>query len=85
MEPQVVRSSGPFQTGGSKMLDNKRRPIILLVLPLIIGIGGFNRVTQSPNYELYRTVDVIQLLGSGACFGAALVGVITSIIRRRHS
>lgn len=34
------------------------------------------RVIQSPNYEMYRAVDVVQLVGSGVCFGAAMVGVI---------
>jgi hypothetical protein len=31
---------------------------------------------QSPSFEIYRAVDIVQLLGSGMCFGAAMVGVI---------
>jgi hypothetical protein len=46
------------------------------MIPLLVGLVGFNRVTQSPQFELYRTVDVVQLLGSGVCFGATMVGII---------
>lgn len=56
------------------MVDRKRPPIVLFML--MVGLAGFYRVTQSPSFELYRTVDVVKLLCSGACFGAALVGVI---------
>jgi len=58
------------------MSDPKRQPIFIWVLPLIAGVGGFMHFMQSPRYELYRAVDVVQLLGSGVCFGAVMVGVI---------
>ena len=53
-----------------------KRPIAVWIVPLVVGLAGFYRVTQSPNFQLYRTVDVVQLLGSGVCFGAAMAGVI---------
>ena len=65
------------------MNDRKRRPVILLIFPLIIGFTGLTRVMQGPSYHLYRTVDVVQLLGSGACFGAVMVGLVVSLMRRR--
>jgi hypothetical protein len=46
------------------------------MIPLLIGLAGFYRVTQSPHFELYRAVDIVQLMGSGVCFGATMVGVI---------
>jgi hypothetical protein len=58
------------------MVDRKRPPIVVFIIPLMAGLAGFYRVTQSSNFELYRTVDIVQLLGSGACFGAAMVGVV---------
>ncbi len=58
------------------MVNRKRPPIVFWIIPLLIGSVGFYRVTQSPNFELYRAVDIIQLLGSGLCFGAAIAGVI---------
>jgi hypothetical protein len=58
------------------MVNSKRPPIVIWMIPLLVGLVGFNRVTQSPQFELYRTVDVVQLLGSGVCFGATMVGII---------
>jgi hypothetical protein len=43
---------------------------------VLIGGIGFYRVTQSPIYPMYRAVDIVQLLGSGVCFGAAMAGII---------
>jgi hypothetical protein len=58
------------------MVDGRRPRIVVWILPLLIGVAGFYRVTQSPSFEMYRTVDIVQLLGSGVCFGAAMVGII---------
>jgi hypothetical protein len=65
------------------MADRKRPPIVVWIIPLLVGFAGFYRVTESPSYELYRAVDIVQLLGSGACFGAAMVGVIFMLRRDR--
>jgi hypothetical protein len=61
------------------MVDRKRLPIVVFIIPLIVGLAGFSRVTHSPSFESYRTVDIVQLLGSGVCFGVAMVGVILLI------
>jgi predicted metal-binding protein len=58
------------------MVDRKRPPIVVWIIPLLVGFAGFYRVTQSPNFEMYRAVDIVQLLGCGVCFGAVMVGVI---------
>ena len=79
------------------MADGKRPVIAVLILPLmmvvIVGFAGLNRVMQSPNFAMYRTVDVVQLLGSGVCFGVAMVLIIivlrgvriqeTALVRRK--
>jgi hypothetical protein len=54
----------------------RRSPVVVWFIPLMIGLAGLNRVMHSPNYELYRAVDIVQLLGSGVCFGATMVGLI---------
>ena len=56
------------------MVDGKPPPIAVWVVPIMIGLVGFFRVTLSPSFEMYRAVDIVQLLGSGVCFGAAMVG-----------
>jgi hypothetical protein len=58
------------------MAERKRPPIAMWMIPLMVGSAGFYRVSHSPSFELYRTVDIVQLLGSGVCLGATLVGVI---------
>jgi hypothetical protein len=61
------------------MADRKRPLIAVLILPVIlviVGFAGLNRVMQSPNFAMYRTVDVVQFLGSGVCFGVAMVLII---------
>ena len=63
----------------AEMARPKRAPVVMWILPMIVGLSGFLRVAQSPNFALYRTVDVVQLLGSGVCFGATMVGVIFMI------
>jgi hypothetical protein len=56
--------------------ESQTPPIVILIIPVMASLTGFYRVTQSPNFEMYRAVDVVQLVGSGVCFGAAMVGVI---------
>ncbi len=58
------------------MVDRKRRPVMIWFIPLMVGLVGFLRVSQSPSFAAYRSVDIVQLLGSGVCFGATMVGVI---------
>jgi len=61
------------------MSDHRRPPISLWFIPLLIGVIGFYRVTQSANFEVYRSVDIVQFLGSGMCFGVTLVGIIFTL------
>jgi hypothetical protein len=64
--------------------SNRRRPsFAVFIMLLVIGLINFSGVTQSPQFESYRTLDVIRLVLSGACFGVALVGLIFTIFRPR--
>ena len=60
-----------------------RPPITLIVFPLMIGLFGFYRVAQGPQFESYRSLDVAQLLVSGAGFGVALVILMFTLLRPR--
>ena len=60
-----------------------RPPIFLIIFALMIGLLGFYRVADSPHFASYRTVDIIQLLASGACIGAAFMAVMLRILRPR--
>ena len=65
------------------MSDRKRPPIVMSIVLLLIGLTGFDRLTQSSSFALYRTVDIVQLLACGGCFAASMVGVIVSVLRTR--
>lgn len=65
------------------MSERKRPPVVIFLVPLVIGVIALGAVMQSPQFESYRTVHVIQLVGSGACFGAALAGLIATLSRPR--
>ena len=66
------------------MPNRKRPPVVVFIIPLFIGLLGFYRVAQSPQFESYRTVDVAQLVVSGAGLGAALTGFIFILLRPRR-
>jgi hypothetical protein len=71
------------ESEGDKTTRRRRPPMVLFIIPLMIGLSGLNRVTQSASFESYRTIDVAQLLVSGAGFGVALTGVMFTLLRAR--
>jgi len=62
----------------------KRIPKSAFIFILFIALLGFFRVTQNPRFKSYRTIDVIQLVVSGAGFGVALTGLIFALQRPRR-
>lgn len=57
-------------------MDRRRRPVVVWLIPVMAAMIGLSRVMSSAAFQTYRTVDVVQLIGSGFCFGAAFTGVI---------
>jgi hypothetical protein len=57
-------------------MSNRRRLIPGAFVPLFIGLIGFFNVARHPRFETIHTVDVLQLVASGMCFGVALVAII---------
>ncbi len=53
-------------------------------MPLFFGLIGLDKVSKSPGFAAMRTVDAVQFLGCGACFGAVITGVIFAIVRPRR-
>jgi len=46
---------------------------------LLVGLIGVYHVTQSPQFPMYRSVDVLQLVASGMCFGVALAAIVRGL------
>ena len=63
--------------------SRKHPPVTLLSVALFFGLVGVFRVTQSPQFDSYRTLDVIQLVVSGASLGVALFGFMVWLLRPR--
>jgi hypothetical protein len=47
-----------------------------VIIPLIVGLAGMARLMSQPGFAAIRAVDVVQLTGSGMCFGVALSALI---------
>jgi hypothetical protein len=63
---------------------SKRKSLIAAIfLPVLVGSIGLNHLAQQPRFQLYRAVDVVQLLGSGACYGVALMAFFQLLLGKR--
>jgi hypothetical protein len=51
----------------------RRTPYLLPLFLIFMGSGALFNVSSRAAFQAYRAVDVVGLLASGACFGAALV------------
>jgi hypothetical protein len=59
----------------------KPKKVIFPTGVLFIGLIGFFTMMGRPSFQAMRTVDIVQLLGSGACFG---VGFVMLLMRLRQ-
>ncbi len=53
-------------------MSNRRKLVPMFVVPVFIGLVNFYNVAQKPRFDTFQTIDVVQLIGSGMCFGAVL-------------
>ena len=51
--------------------------------PLLFGLMGIARLFGNPRLAAIRTVDVVQLIAIGMCFGVALTTLATFLRRPR--
>ncbi|HEX4001370.1 MAG TPA: hypothetical protein VHX36_01905 [Candidatus Acidoferrales bacterium] len=56
-------------------MARRGRPVFPVGL-IFIGLLGIFELIERPRYQAYHAVDVLQLVASGMCFGAALVLII---------
>ncbi|MFZ0332776.1 MAG: hypothetical protein WAN10_13540 [Candidatus Acidiferrales bacterium] len=55
---------------------------VTIVLLGVVGSIGFVNLAQRPRFQAFHTVDVIQLLATGMCYGMALAAIF-SLVRKR--
>jgi len=54
-----------------------------IIVLIFIGSIGFFNLSQRPRFQTFRSVDVLQLLGTGMCYGVALAGIF-ALFRKRN-
>ncbi|MGA9734013.1 MAG: hypothetical protein WBQ83_25275 [Candidatus Acidiferrales bacterium] len=62
---------------------NRKSLTSAIVAPLIVGLIGLLTLMQRPRFAGDHNVDVLQLLGSGMCFGVALAALL-ALLRGPH-
>lgn len=61
-------------------MSARRDRVRRVFMPLFVGLMGLAALSNAasrPRFTAFRTVDVVQLIASGMCFGAALVAFVT--------
>ena len=49
------------------------------VVLLVFGSGSLFSMLGKPSFETIRPVDVVHLIGTGMCFGGAIVALASSL------
>ena len=65
-------------------MSDRRRFVRIFFVLLVFGLGSFIGMLGKPSFETIRTVDVVQLIGTGMCFGGAIVALVL-VLRSRPS
>jgi hypothetical protein len=58
-------------------MRRSRTLISAIVIPLIVGLIGLLNLMHRPRFASFHSVDVLQLIASGMCFGVALFALLT--------
>jgi len=62
----------------------KRKPLVMAILiPVLVGTSGLVHLLSQPRFENIPAIVVVQLTGSGLCFGIAL-GALIALIRAKR-
>jgi len=60
-----------------------KRPGTGALIAVLFGAVSLMNMALNGRLEALRAVDVVQLIGTGMCFGAAVVGIVTIMRKRR--
>ena len=67
-------------------MNNRRSVAPKVFVPLFIaamGFGAFSNMASSPRFSTFQTIDVVRLMASGMCFGAALAALLIFFVGPR--
>jgi hypothetical protein len=60
-------------------MSNRRKVVPGIFIPAFIALMGFGALVNAisgPRFQNFRTVDVVQLIAAGMCFGAAIAAAV---------
>jgi hypothetical protein len=66
-------------------MRTRRSLTAAFAVPLIFGIISLTQLMGRPRFATYNRPDVLQLFGTGMCFGVALVALIALLRGPRDS
>ena len=56
--------------------SQRKRIFASVFVPAFVGLTGLFALIARPRFQTFHTVDVVQLLVTGMCFGVTLVGLV---------
>ena len=60
-------------------MTDRRKSVPRMFVPLFIasmGLAALTNEATSPRFATFHTIDVVRLIASGMCFGAALAALL---------
>ena len=66
-------------------MDDRQRFVRIASVLSVFGLLSLFRVLSRPSFESIRPVDAVQLIGTGMCFGAAVLALVLFVRGRRSS
>ena len=80
----MINLESDKQLKGQSMNNRRRFPRISFLLTFF-GVMNLLAMISSPTWANIRAVDVVRLIGTGMCFGAAIVSFVAYFGDRRSS
>jgi hypothetical protein len=60
----------------------RRRRLVPFWVPLLMGLLSLSSMISKPSFATLRGSDVVQLIGTGMCFGVALATLVVFLRSR---
>jgi hypothetical protein len=57
-------------------MNDRRRLFRVFVILAVFGLGSLLGMLGKPSFETIRPVDAVRLIGTGMCFGGAIVALV---------
>ncbi len=66
-------------------MGNRRELIRIFAILAAFGVLSLFGMVAKPSFTVIRAVDVVQLIGTGMCFGAAILALVFFLRSARSS